>query len=121
LVEKSQTRRSLLADLILVLVIAGLLVAILNVANEWKAPFRAETQIDLSFWKLPQYTLYSLARGWAAMLLSLFFCDSLRELGVLRPQGADRSPPCLGYSAEHPGARFHAGVGSGAGRVVSQE
>ncbi|HEY5952729.1 MAG TPA: ABC transporter permease subunit [Terrimicrobiaceae bacterium] len=72
-IEKSQTRRSLLADLILVLVIAGLLVAILNVANEWKAPFRAETQIDLSFWKLPQYTLYSLARGWAAMLLSLVF------------------------------------------------
>ena len=53
--------------------IAGLLVAILNVADEWKAPFRAETEIDLSFWKLPQYTLYSLARGWAAMALSLIF------------------------------------------------
>ena len=72
-IEKPQTRHSLLADIILVLVIAGLLMAILNVANEWKAPFRAETQIDLSFWKLPQYTLYSLARGWAAMLLSLGF------------------------------------------------
>jgi len=48
-------------------------VAILNVADEWKAPFRAETEIDLSFWKLPQYTLYSLARGWVAMGLSLVF------------------------------------------------
>jgi NitT/TauT family transport system permease protein len=37
------------------------------------APFRAETEIDLSFWKLPQYTLYSLARGWTAMALSLVF------------------------------------------------
>jgi NitT/TauT family transport system permease protein len=72
-IAKPQLRRSLLADIILVLVIAGLLVAILNVADEWKAPFRAETEIDLSFWKLPQYALYSLARGWAAMALSLIF------------------------------------------------
>jgi NitT/TauT family transport system permease protein len=72
-IAKPQVRHSLLADVILVLVIAGLLVAILNVADEWKAPFRAETEIDLSFWKLPQYTLYSLARGWTAMGLSLGF------------------------------------------------
>jgi len=43
------------------------------VADEWKAPFRAETEIDLSFWKLPQYTLFSLARGWVAMAISLVF------------------------------------------------
>ncbi|HEY5779719.1 MAG TPA: ABC transporter permease subunit, partial [Terrimicrobiaceae bacterium] len=72
-IAKLQVRRSLLADVILVLVIAGLLVAILNVADEWKAPFRAETEIDLSFWKLPQYTLFSLARGWVALGLSLVF------------------------------------------------
>ena len=33
----------------------------------------AETEIDLSFWKLPQYTLYSLARGWVAIGLSFVF------------------------------------------------
>lgn len=54
-------------------VIAGLFAAILNVADEWKAPFRAETEIDLSFWKLPQYTLFSLARGCVALGLSLVF------------------------------------------------
>jgi NitT/TauT family transport system permease protein len=70
---KPQFRRSLLADVILLFVIGGLLAAILNVADEWKAPFRAEKEIDLSFWKLPQYTVYSLARGSIAMGLSLVF------------------------------------------------
>lgn len=62
-----------LADLLVVLILGGLFFGILNVAAEWRAPFRAETNIDLSFWRLPQYTLYSLARGWAAMALSLVF------------------------------------------------
>ncbi len=65
--------RSLIADALVVCVLGALLFAILNVAQEWKAPFRAETHIDLSLGKLPQYTLYSLARGCAAMGLSLVF------------------------------------------------
>ena len=72
-ITKPQVRRSLLADFVLVLALAGLLMVILNVADEWKAPFQAETEIDLSFWKLPQYTLYSLARGWVAIGLSFVF------------------------------------------------
>ncbi|MGB8464370.1 MAG: hypothetical protein WCE49_05450, partial [Terrimicrobiaceae bacterium] len=72
-IAKPELRRSLLADLILLFVIGGVLVAILNVADEWEAPFHAETQIDLSFWKLPRYALYSLARGWVAMGFSLVF------------------------------------------------
>lgn len=72
-IAKPKVRRSLLADVVLVLVVAGLLTAILDVADEWRAPFQAETQIDLSFWKLPQYTLYSLARSWVAMGLSFVF------------------------------------------------
>jgi len=63
----------LLADLVVLCVAGFLLYAILDVADEWKAPFRAETHIDLSFWRLPQYTLFSLARGWVAMLVSLVF------------------------------------------------
>lgn len=65
--------RSRLADALVICVLGALLFAILNVAQQWKAPFRAETPIDLSIGKLPEYTLYSLARGWAAMLLSLVF------------------------------------------------
>ena len=90
--------------MVLVLVVAGLLTAILDVADEWKAPFRAETQIDLSFWKLPQYTLYSLARCWVAMGLSLRLLDPLRELGLLRSQGTRGSFASVGYSPEHTGS-----------------
>lgn len=71
--REAKSRRSPLADALVVCVLGGILFAILNVAQEWKAPFRESTPIDLSFWKLPQYTLYSLARGWAAMALSTVF------------------------------------------------
>jgi len=68
--------RSLIADALIVFVLGALLFAILNVAQEWKAPFREETHIDLALGQLPQYTLYSLARGCAAMGLSLVFAVS---------------------------------------------
>lgn len=71
--ENEPRRRVLLADVLVLCTLGFILYAILDVADEWKAPFRAETAIDLSFWKLPQYTLYSLARGWAAMVFSLMF------------------------------------------------
>ena len=71
--DPPEPSRSLIADALVVCVLGALLFAILNVAQEWKAPFRAETHIDLSLGKLPQYTLYSLARGCAAMVLSLGF------------------------------------------------
>lgn len=69
----NKSPRSLLADIVVVAVVGGLFAAILTVAQEWRAPFRAETHIDLSFWNLPLYTLYSLARGWVAMGFSLVF------------------------------------------------
>ena len=72
-ITETSGNRSLLANILVLGVVAGLFLGILNVAGEWKAPFRAETQIDLSFWKLPQYTLFSLARGWVAMGFSLIF------------------------------------------------
>ncbi len=70
---EGKPRRSLLADLVVLCVVGGLFAAILTVAQEWRAPYRAETHIDLSFWNLPLYTLYSLARGWVAMGFSLVF------------------------------------------------
>lgn len=69
----AKPQRSMLADVIVVCLLGGLLVAILTVGQEWHAPYRAETQIDLSIARLPLYTLYSLARGWVAMGFSLVF------------------------------------------------
>src|SRR5471030_1908686 len=74
--EQSPRRAIVFADVLVICALGAVLYAILNVANEWKAPFRAETPIDLSYWRLPQYTLYSLARGWAAMAISLVFSIS---------------------------------------------
>ncbi|MGA2051700.1 MAG: ABC transporter permease subunit [Opitutales bacterium] len=71
--QEAPPSRSRLADVIVLAVVGGLFFAVLNVAKEWHAPYRAHTPIDLSFWKLPQYTLYSLARGWVAMGFSLVF------------------------------------------------
>lgn len=99
-------RRSLAADVFVLCVLGGLLYAILNVADEWKAPFRESTEIDLSFWKLPQYVLYSLARGWAAMLISTVFAvgyatwayDDSRARRVLIPLlDILQSIPVLGF------------------------
>ena len=66
-------RQSRLADVVVLAVMGCVFYAILKVAHEWRAPFQAHTEIDLSFWKLPLYTLYSLARGWVAMGFSLVF------------------------------------------------
>jgi len=71
MIAEQQHPRSLLADALVVCVLGAILFAILNVAQEWKAPFHAETHIDLSMGRLPEYTLFSLARGCAAMVLSL--------------------------------------------------
>jgi len=68
-----EKNRTLLADALVICVLGALLYAILNVAKEWQAPFVADTHIELSLSKLPEYALYSLARGWAAMGLSLLF------------------------------------------------
>jgi len=102
----SSGNRRWLADLLVVATLGAILYGILNVAAEWRAPFRAETQIDLSIWKLPEYTLYSLARGWAAMLLSLVFAIlyatwayyDRRASGVLLPMlDILQSIPVLGF------------------------
>jgi NitT/TauT family transport system permease protein len=105
-IAKPQVRRSFLADLILIFVVGALLVAILDVADEWEAPLHAQTQIDLSFWKLPQYTLFSLARGWVAMGFSLVFAilygtwtyyDSKARAVLLPALDILQSIPVLGF------------------------
>ena len=82
------------------------MVAILDVADEWEAPLHAQTQIDLSFWKLPQYTLFSLARGWVAMVFSLVFAilygtwtyyDSKARAVLLPALDILQSIPVLGF------------------------
>jgi NitT/TauT family transport system permease protein len=71
--EALQRSSSLGADLLVLLMIAGLFGVGLLVAEQASAPLHARIEISLSFWALPGYTLMSLARGFLAYALSLAF------------------------------------------------
>jgi NitT/TauT family transport system permease protein len=57
----------------MLLAIGGLVGALFSFGKEVAAPFREVVNIDLSLWALPKYTMFSLARGFAAYALSLIF------------------------------------------------
>ncbi|HEY2388513.1 MAG TPA: ABC transporter permease subunit [Candidatus Binatia bacterium] len=60
-------------DVVLLVAIAALFAGTLALARRWEAPYHAATEIDLSPWALPRYTLLSLGRGLVAYVLSLTF------------------------------------------------
>jgi NitT/TauT family transport system permease protein len=60
-------------DLLVVVGLAGMLYAVIDLGEEWTAPHRATVEINLSPWALPGYTLISLARGLLAYCISLIF------------------------------------------------
>lgn len=60
-------------DGLVFLAIAALLYGLLEVGREWEGALRPKVEISLSPWALPEYTFYSLVRGFAAYALSLIF------------------------------------------------
>jgi NitT/TauT family transport system permease protein len=64
---------SVLVDLLLLAMVAALIGAMVSFGHQVTAPYRAKVEISLSFWALPKYTFFSLARGFAAYGLSLIF------------------------------------------------
>ena len=60
-------------DVLLLVALAALFAGTLALARRWEAPYHAATEIDLSPWALPRYTLLSLGRGLIAYVLSLGF------------------------------------------------
>jgi len=64
---------SLGADLVVLLVLGGLIGMLFSFGRELAAPSQYKVDIDLSLWALPKYTMFSLARGFAAYGLSLVF------------------------------------------------
>ena len=60
-------------DLIVLLVVGAAVGAIVTFGKQVAAPYSPKVEISLSFWSLPKYTMFSLARGLAAYLLSLAF------------------------------------------------
>src|ERR1700748_133284 len=60
-------------DLLVIVGLAGMLYAVIDLGQEWTAPHRATVEINLSPWALPGYTLISLSRGLLAYCISLTF------------------------------------------------
>jgi NitT/TauT family transport system permease protein len=71
--ESLKAPASIGADLLVVLVLAGLAGALFSFGRQVASPFQYKVKISLSLWMLPLYTMFSLARGFAAYALSLIF------------------------------------------------
>lgn len=60
-------------DVLLLLGVAGLFLGAIHVGKGWVGEHRSAVEIDLSPWRLPEYTLFSLSRGLIAYVFSLAF------------------------------------------------
>lgn len=66
-------RYSSIPDLAILLLVATTIYTVVSIADEWRTEFQPVTQINLSVWALPYYTLLSASRGLVAYLISLGF------------------------------------------------
>ncbi len=60
-------------DLAILLLVATIIYGVVAIAQEWRSEFHPVTQINLSVWALPYYTLLSGIRGTVAYFISLSF------------------------------------------------
>ncbi len=65
-----------LADVAVLCLLGGVIAMVVAFAREFEAPFAQAVVIDLRFTALPRYTLYSLARGVLALVISYLFALS---------------------------------------------
>jgi NitT/TauT family transport system permease protein len=67
------SHKSSAADAVMVALVLAVIYALIAYGREWQTAFHAAVDIDLSFYSLPYYTLFSALRGMAAFCLSLVF------------------------------------------------
>ena len=101
-----RTRRFDWADLLVLAGLAGVVWAAIGVSREWRGVLRPEVVIDLSPRRLPEYALFSLARGLLAYGLSLAFTltygywaakDRLAQRVLIPLLDVLQSVPVLGF------------------------
>lgn len=71
--DRLKAPSGLAADIAVLLFVIGVGGLLIMMGRQATAPYSAKTNISLSFWALPKYTLLSLGRGFAAYVLSLIF------------------------------------------------
>ncbi|HXI82845.1 MAG TPA: ABC transporter permease subunit [Verrucomicrobiae bacterium] len=62
-----------LVDVVVLAALGATVYGLVSIGSEWSGVLRPTVEINLSPWALPQYTLFSLFRGFAAYVLSLIF------------------------------------------------
>ena len=62
-----------LPDLLILALIGTVIYGVVQAGRQWHADYHPFTQIDLSIWALPRYTLFSAIRGMTAYVCSLIF------------------------------------------------
>ncbi len=101
-----RTRRFDWTDLLVLAGLAGVVWAAIGVSREWRGVLRPEVAIDLSPRRLPEYALFSLARGLLAYGLSLAFTltygywaakDRLAQRVLIPLLDVLQSVPVLGF------------------------
>ena len=83
------------ADLFVLLLVGSLIGGMLMVGKQFSAPFNERIEINLSLWALPLYTLFSLARGFAAYFLSLLFTLVYGTIAAHNPRAERLMIPTL--------------------------
>ncbi len=71
--QSLKTPAALGVELFVLCAAAALIGTIVLTFQQWSRPYSQALVIDLSLWRLPKYTLMSLARGFAAYVISLAF------------------------------------------------
>jgi NitT/TauT family transport system permease protein len=61
------------SDFLIILALLAFIYGIIHFAQEWRGEIKPVVKISLSPWALPEYTFYSLIRGFAAYGISLIF------------------------------------------------
>jgi NitT/TauT family transport system permease protein len=108
--ESLKTPASLGVDLLVLLFLAGLTGALFSFGKEVAAPFQQKVQINLSLWALPLYTIFSLARGFAAYILSLLFTLVYGTVAAHNKRAAKVMVPALDVLQSLPVLAFLPGV-----------
>lgn len=67
------TRKVSWADILILISISAVLYGVIHFGENFKAEFKPLTEIDLSPLALPEYSFFSLVRGFAAYAISLLF------------------------------------------------
>lgn len=62
-----------LVDVVVLAALGATVYGLVSIGSEWSGVLRPTVEINLSPWALPQYTMFSLFRGFAAYVLSLVF------------------------------------------------